>query len=730
MNTHDNRTTVQLRIQGMSCASCVRHVDRAIRRTPGVIDCSVNLATDSATVQLEAGASIDAVCTAVADAGYEASPEGGNLEESSEEDDSAPAAPDTAQPARIWPWRLTVSIALTVPLFVMGMVWMHHPPDVLAWSMALLASCVQIIGGGPFYARAWHAARGGLATMDTLVAIGSTAAWAGSFAALFTGGHLFFESGAVIVTLVSLGKHWEMQARRNTGRAIARLLKLAPDTVTVKRDGVWVEQPLSVVRPGDVLQVRAGDRIGVDGLVTDGESSVDESLLTGEPMPVLKRMGDPVHAGTANIDGLLVVQAQAVGEQTRLARIVDAVRRAQQSRAPVQDLADRISGVFVPVVIGIALITLGAWLWLGYDWLQALRAMIAVLVIACPCALGLATPTAVVAGTGRAALMGILFREAAALQRLSEIRRLVLDKTGTLTRGEPSVDNVTLMSDLTIKDVLRLTAALELPSGHPLARAIVSCAQAYGLELPTVTSHRTEAGGGVSGWVDGRYVVAGTEAWLERNGVMVPEAMRAATDDHTIVGVAIDGVPAAIVKLADLPYAQSEAALRDLERLGVSCWMVTGDAPGPALSVARTIGLPADRVIARVLPERKAAEVEALRGDGNPVAFMGDGINDAPALAAADVGIAVSSGANIAIDTADVVLTHQPAIAQIGSAIRIARATQRTIRQNLFFAFVYNVVLIPVAALGRLDPMAAALAMSLSSVSVVSNALRLSRFRS
>jgi Cu+-exporting ATPase len=650
-------------------------------------------------------------------------------------------------------------VALTLPVFVLAMgphLFGWHWPEAwagtAAWVEAVLATIVVLWGGAPFFARGWHSLKPWSPNMYTLIALGTGVAWVYSAVAflapaLFPDGFrdmhgrvgVYFESAAVIVTLVTLGDFLELRARRRTGAALKGLLGLAPKTAhRIGADGNELDVPLDEVHPGDTLRVRPGEKVPVDGVVLDGSSHVDESMLTGEPLPVSKRVGEPVTGGTVNQDGALLMRAEKVGADTMLAQIVALVAQAQRSKAPLQRVADRVAAWFVPGVAAVAVLAFAFWAWLGPDprLAYALIAAVSVLIIACPCALGLATPISIMVASGRAAQNGVLFRDAAAIESLRSINTLVVDKTGTLTEGKPSLQDVVSLGERPFDQLLAMAAALEQPSEHPLARAIVDGAKARGIPVATAEDFRSVTGAGVEASVAGHAVALGNQQLLSNIGVAADklaldraDAMRA--EGATVMFLAVDGVLAGLIAVADRIKTSTPQAIRDLHAAGLRIVMLTGDNATTAKTVASSVGI--DEVHADVSPTDKAAVIRSLRAQGLRVAMAGDGINDAPALAVADIGIAMGTGTDIAMESAQVTLVKGELTA-IVRARALSQATVRNIRQNLFFAFVYNAVGVPLAAgllyplLGvMLSPMVAALAMSLSSVSVVGNALRLRR---
>ena len=713
---------VELALEGMTCAACAQRIERSLNKLPGV-QAAVNLATERARVRMDVDrASIDDLVRAVRLAGYGAQEVSG----ASHQAERLRREQAYRHDRRLF----LISTALTVP-FLVQMVLMfsgQHTELLPRWLQLALAAPVQFWIGQRFYVGAWRALRGGAANMDVLVALGTTMAF--GFSAIvtllgLTHQHVYFEASAAIITLVLMGKLLEARAKGRTTAAVEQLLRLQPRQATVERNGQAVRLDIGAIAIGDLVLAGAGERLPVDGEVIDGHSSVDESMLTGESLPVTKSIGANVYAGTQNLDGLLKVRATGTGDRTQLAEIVRLTEQAQGTKAPIQRLADRISGIFVPVVLAVALVTFGGWWFFSGEFTGALVNAVAVLVIACPCALGLATPTAIMVGTGRGAQSGILVRDAAALERAGKIRTLALDKTGTLTEGRPAVVGVQALSGEA--ELLAIAGALEQGSRHPLARAIAEYAARSAAALPRVSDFASHAGLGVSGQIDGRPALLGSTRFLRSRGIAFDEQAAAdlAAAGRTIVGVAHAGKLLGFIAIADALRPGSARAIARLRGLGIDPVMLTGDNEATARAVAAKLGL--EHFRAQVLPADKAAAVAAMKLDGTLVGMAGDGINDAPALAAADVGFAVASGSDIAIEAADITLMRND-LGGVADAIRLSRATMAKIRQNLFFAFVYNVLGIPLAALGLLNPVIAGAAMALSSVSVVTNSLLLKRW--
>ncbi len=737
-------------VTGMTCANCAVTVERAIRRkVPGVLSVEASYAGETAVVEALPGVVVwEDLVRAIEGAGY------GVLEVAPTERLEDVEAEARTREIRDQTRKFALGVAFAGPLFALSMArdlallgaWAHAPW--VNWLMLTLATPVQLWVGWDYYRGGWNALRNGSANMDVLVAMGSSVAYVYSVVvtvALTLGGgglgeHVYFETAALIIVLIKLGKLLEVRAKGETGEAIRTLMGLRPRTARVVREGVEVDVPLEHVVPGDLVIVRPGESIPVDGQVIDGYSAVDESLLTGESMPVEKGPGDSLVGATVNREGSLRFRATKVGAETALAQIIRMVQQAQGSRAPIQRLADRIAAWFVPAVIGIALATfLIWWLLVGAGFTAALIRLVAVLVIACPCALGLATPTAVMVGTGRGAGLGILFRSSAALETAHRLDAIVLDKTGTITRGEPTVLEVEVADPAgSAEELIRLAASAERRSEHPVGAAVLREAARRGIATSDPESFRAEPGRGVAARVAGREILVGTRTLMEDRGVETTglentssRYERAAT---TTLWVAVDGRVMGLLGVADAVKEGSPEAVSELRSLGLDVVMLTGDNEATARAIGAEVGI--EDVRADVLPDRKADVVTALRASGARVAMVGDGINDAPALASADVGIAIGTGADVAMEAADVTLMRGD-LRSVPQALALSSATMRTIKQNLFWAFFYNVVLIPVAAgalypvtglpmmLRSLHPVLAAMAMAFSSVSVVGNSLRL-----
>ncbi len=709
---------IDLDIEGMTCAACATRIEKVLNRLPGAA-ASVNFAGETAQVR---GATLEQAVAAVERAGYRAF---ARREDPAEIDAKREAAfhHDLRQ--------FGVAAVLTLPLLAgMGAMFTGgHELLPRSWQW-LLATPVQFWIGWRFYVGAYHSLRGGGANMDVLVALSTSMAWLFSSYVTFAGRtdqHVYFEAGAAVITLVLLGKLLESRAKRRTAGAIAALLRLQPRTARVDREGVIVEVNVDELREGDLVIVRNGEALPADGIVAEGRAALDESMLTGESMPVDKNPGARVYAGTRNREGMLKVRVSAVGKRTQLAEIARLTAEAQDSKAPIQRLADRISGVFVPVVVGIALLTLLATWWFLGDFETGLIRAVAVLVIACPCALGLATPTAVMVGIGRGASHGLLFRNAEALENAGKMDLLVVDKTGTLTEGRPAITDLYAASGFSEGDLLSLATGLEQGSEHPLARAILEHASRLGAVPATIAGFRAIAGAGVEAAHDGATVRLGAPSWIAHFAALDTASVAAlAAQGKTVMAVSRNQQLVGLIAVADRLRTTSGRAVERLAGQGIEVYMLTGDNPGTAAAIAREAGV--TRFRAEVKPQDKASEIAALRKAGKHVGMAGDGVNDAPALAAADLSFAMGAGSDVAIEAAGVTVMSNDLNA-VADALSLSRATLRKIRQNLFFAFVYNVLGIPLAALGLLNPVIAGAAMALSSVSVVSNSLLLKRWR-
>jgi Au+-exporting ATPase len=742
-------TAISLSIEGMSCASCVGRVERALKAVPGVAEATVNLATERASVRGNAGA--DALVAAVAGVGYTAKP----LDQVGVDADEAEARKDAEKTGL--KRDLTIAAVLTLPLFVIEM-GSHFIPGVhpfivntlgmqVSWYIQFVLASLVLFGSGlRFFRHGVPTLLRGAPDMNSLVALGTSAAWGYSVIATFIPSvlpsgtaNVYYEAAAIIVTLILLGRFLEARAKGRTSQAIKRLVGLQARTARVRRDGQSVEIAIGEVQLGDLVEVRPGERIPVDGDVVEGKSYVDESMITGEPMPVAKAPGSAVVGGTVNQKGALAVTATAVGGATVLSQIIRMVEQAQGSKLPIQALVDKVTLWFVPAVIGAAFLTFLTWIFFGPSpaLTFALVNAVAVLIIACPCAMGLATPTSIMVGTGRGAEMGVLFRKGEALQLLKDAKVVAFDKTGTLTEGKPTLTDLEVAEGFERDEVLARIAAVETKSEHPIARAIVEAAEADNLVLSAITHFESITGFGVKAQAEGTAVEIGADRYMNKLGLDVAPfaetASRLGDEGKSPLYVAIGGKLAAIVAVADPIKDGTQDAITALHALGLKVAMITGDNQRTAKAIARKLGI--DEVVAEVLPEGKVEAVKALKAEHGKLAFVGDGINDAPALAEADVGIAIGTGTDVAIEAADVVLMSG-SLKGVPNAIALSRDTIRNIKQNLFWAFAYNTALIPVAAgilypaFGiLLSPVFAAGAMALSSVFVLGNALRLRHFR-
>ncbi len=768
----ESRTVLDL--EGMTCASCAMRIEKGLKRVPGVIDANVNLATEKAAVIYNpTQTNLEQMVQKVEAVGYKATPEVASLRQTAQETEiglitqtpgesfvSIPQEDELSRrrQAEIIRKRnlLILGIVLTLPVVILSMFFLNRFPGE-NYLLLVLTTPVWAVVGWEFHRGAIKSLRHGSANMDTLVSLGSTAAYILSVVATFfpqvVGPVTFYDTTALIVTLIFLGKYLEARAMGQTNEAIKKLIGLQARTAHVVRVGQEVELPIEQVQVGDELIVRPGEKIPVDGTVLSGISSVDESMITGESIPIEKVEGEPLIGATINQRGLLRMRATKVGADTVLANIIRMVEQAQGSKAPIQRLADTISSIFVPVVLVIAALTFIGWAIIGHmtaassagmmgasnPWIVAIVAAVAVLVVACPCALGLATPTAIMVGTGKGAEQGILIKGGESLERIQAVRAVLLDKTGTITKGKPELTDVIALTDIRTEDLLRLVAEAEQGSEHPLAAAIVEGAKARGLALSATPEHFTAiAGRGLEASVEGYAVLIGTRLLLSERSItydMFEEQLGALEQQgKTTMIIVIDGNVAGLVAVADTVKVGSVEAIKQLHAQGLAVWMITGDNQRAAQAIAAQVGIPAEHVLAEVLPEDKANQVKRLQKQGLVVAFAGDGINDAPALVQADAGIAMGTGTDIAMEASDITLVKGN-LKSVATALALSRATLLTIKQNLFWAFAYNVILIPIAILSPLipflrenAPIFAAAAMALSSVTVVSNSLRLRRF--
>lgn len=718
-------TKKTLIVEGMTCAACSARVEKVLNRLEGIKRATVNLSTNKAIVEFPSGAVEDGdLIKAIEKAGYKAEIEverDGDREKELREKE-----------IRSLKRSFIISAILSLPLFSAMFFHMAGIDNILSngYFQLLLATPVQFIIGYRFYKGAYNSLRGGGANMDVLVAMGTSAAYFYSIYNLIVGvPEYYFEASAVIITLILLGKTFEAVAKGKTSEAIKKLMGLQPKTARVIKDGVEMDIPIEEVTIGDIIVVRPGERIPVDGIIVEGNSSVDESMITGESIPIDKTVGDEVIGATINKFGSFKFQASKVGKDTVLAQIVKLVEEAQGSKAPVQRLADKISGIFVPIVVAIAVITfLGFYLIKG-DFNTGLINAVAVLVIACPCALGLATPTAIMVGTGKGAENGILIKSGEHLERAHKMDTIVLDKTGTITKGEPEVTDIITFNGVDRDELLRIAASVEKVSEHPLGQAIVRKGEEELLIIKAPESFEAIPGKGLKARLEGKEVYIGNRKLMEEAGISIggaEELSRLETEGKTAMLVGIDGSISGIIAVADQIKDSSKKAIEELKNMGLEVYMITGDNQRTAKAIAEEVGI--KNVLAEVLPENKAEVVEAIKAEGKLVGMVGDGINDAPALVAADVGFAIGTGTDVAMEAADITLMRGD-LMSIVTAIRLSHRTMKTIKQNLFWAFFYNSIGIPFAALGFLNPMIAGGAMAFSSVSVVTNSLRLRKFK-
>lgn len=725
--------TLDVKVGGMTCGACSAAVERALKKVGGVVSANVNLATARAHVEYAEGSlDVAALKDAVVNAGYQVVEDSGEAEVS-----EAGRKKDEAAALRL---RLAVSVTLSVLIMAGGMLPFGLSDARMHVALLILATPVQFWAGLGFYRGAYKTLSHGSANMDVLIATGTSAAYFYSAAVTFMPGlfegydtSVYFDTSAMIIALILLGRFLEARSRGRASDAIRRLVRLKPMTARVMRDGAEAEVPVDDVMVGDVVVVRPGEKIPVDGVVVHGSSNVDEAMLTGESMPVEKSVGDGVFGATLNLTGSFRFEATKVGKDTVLAAIIRLVEEAQGSKAPIQRLADRVAGVFVPSVIGVAVLTFGVWMFSGASFTFSLMCFIAVLIIACPCALGLATPTAIMVGTGRAAEKGIIIKGGEVLERSASVNTVLLDKTGTITEGRPRVTDIVGLGGVSEKEVLAAVAPVEHLSEHPLARAVVERADRDGVAITEVVGFLALPGFGARGVSGGSEVIVGNERLMAERGVVLDGineyTARFVAQGKTVLYAARDGAMIGLIAVSDTIKPGAEKAVARLKDMGLDVYMLTGDTEAAAMYVGSLVGI--DHVIAGVLPEGKEREVERLQKEGRVVVMVGDGINDAPALARADIGVAIGSGADVAVETSDMTLVKSE-LMDVAEAIAISRRTLRTIKQNLFWAFVYNVVGIPLAAgllypsFGiLLKPVVAAAAMAMSSVSVVTNSLRL-----
>jgi Cu+-exporting ATPase len=720
-----------LLIEGMTCAACSTRVDKVLNKIEGVVKANVNLSTNKAIVEFPSGLLTDEdLIRVVEKAGYKAEVE---VERDLDREKQL-----REKEIKSLKTSFIISAILSIPLFSAMLFHMAGIDNGLSnllnngWFQFLLATPVQFIIGYRFYKGAYNSLRGGGANMDVLIAMGTSAAYFYSIYNLLIGVHEFyFESAAVIITLILLGKLFEAIAKGKTSEAIKTLMGLQPKTAKVIRDGEEIDLPLEKLQIGDIIVVRPGERVPVDGTIVEGNSALDESMITGESIPVDKTIGDPVIGATINKFGAFKFEATKIGKDTVLSQIIKLVEDAQGSKAPVQRLADKISGIFVPVVVLIAFLAFLGFTFIGNNFNAGLINAVAVLVIACPCALGLATPTAIMVGTGKAAENGILIKSGEHLERTHKMDTIIFDKTGTITKGEPEVTDILNLNDIDKNELLRIAASVERASEHPLGQSIVQKGIEEKLELTEPESFNSVPGKGLEAKFEGKAVLIGNRRLMNDNNILIGETeensmLKLEEEGKTAMLISLDGELAGIIAVADQIKETSLQAIKDLQKMGLEVYMITGDNERTARAIAKDIGI--TNILADVLPEDKADKVEELKAQGKHVGMVGDGINDAPALAAADIGFAIGTGTDVAMEAADITLMRGD-LNGVVTAIRLSHRTMKTIKQNLFWAFFYNTIGIPFAALGFLNPMVAGAAMAFSSVSVVTNSLRLKKFQ-
>jgi P-type Cu+ transporter len=743
----DEKITIP--VTGMTCANCARNIERALKKVPGVNNASVNFASERVSVEyVPEQVELDGLIAAIEKAGY------GAIRTDPKESDEAEIIARTKE-IKNQIRKFITGLIFTLPLFILSMgrdfdlLGSWSQSEWISWLFLILATPVQFYTGLDYYKGGIKSIRNGSANMDVLVAMGSSVAYFYSLALLIfpvLDHHVYFETSAVIITLIKLGKILEVKTKGRTGGAIRKLMGLQPKTAFVIVDGKEKETPIAQLRENDIIIVRPGEKIPVDGFITEGESAIDESMLTGEPIPVDKKPGDTLAGGTINTNGVLKFKATKVGKETVLARIIELVQEAQGSKAPIQSMADRVSAVFVPTVIGLAFIIFAVWWIITGEFVPAMIRLVSVLVITCPCALGLATPTAIMAGTGKGAENGLLFKNSEALETASKLNTIVFDKTGTITIGKPSVTDIIPLNKDTISlndmnELLKIAASVEKGSEHPLGRAIVGEAEIRKLSLSGIENFKSFGGLGVQAIVDNKIVYAGKPEWFKTLNIDIgkfTDKIEQLRNEKVVILIGRGNDVMGIIALSDNIKPESAGAIAELHRQNLQTVMLTGDNRNTARAIAEQVKI--DEIIAEVLPEEKAGRIKDIQKTGKKVGMVGDGINDSPALAQADVGIAIGSGTDVAIEAADVVLVGG-SLNGVSRAIKLSRATMLTIRQNLFWAFFYNIALIPIAAgalypfesapeiLRHLHPMLAALAMAVSSITVVSNSLRLHRIK-